>query len=129
MRTIEKIRRYTDAEIEQGKKDWIINGCGGQGWFNFDEMLDFFIEKVEKFEWYNVYKLPDLITDLRVLCSEHDLDFHYKKWFYKSNFIFAWGVARLIQNWTSFTEKIWVFILLFTLMNKYSKKYYLKCNK
>ena len=35
IRKIEKIKRYSDSEVETGYRQWIINGCWGKWWINF----------------------------------------------------------------------------------------------
>ena len=39
MRTIEKIKRYSDSEVEEGYRKWIINGCWGKWWINFSKII------------------------------------------------------------------------------------------
>ena len=121
MRTIEKIKRYSDFEIELGYRRWIINGCWGKWWINFSKIIK---NNLEDFKNYKKEKYSELFEDIERLCAEHDLDYHKQKWFRKSNFIFAFNLFRLIRSWTSFLERLMIFFVIYFLLNKYWKKYY-----
>lgn len=121
IRTIEKIKRYSDSEVETGYRQWIINGCWGKWWINFSKIIK---NNLEDLKNYKKEKYFELFDDIERLCAEHDLDYHYKKWFRKSNFIFALNLFRLIKSWTSFLERLMIFFVIYFLLNKYWKKYY-----
>ena len=122
-RTIEKILKYnfSEKQIEEMKKSWIINGCGWKGWVDFSEIIKIFFEKFENFK--NEKNL-ELWSDIEKLCFEHDYDFYIWKNFKKSNFDFAFWVFRLIKSWTNFLERFLIFVIIFFLLNKYWKIYY-----
>lgn len=120
---IEKLKRYSDDEIFKGKNKKIINWCWGSGGVNFSQIIRYFLKNFERFDKKYYHKL---FADIERLCDEHDLDFYHKKWFKKSNFIFAFWVFKLIKSWTKFSERFVIFIVIFYLLNKYWKKYYEK---
>lgn len=120
---IDKLKRYSDDEVFKGKNKKIINWCWGSGGVNFSQIIRYFLKNFESFDKKYYHKL---FSDIERLCDEHDLDFYYKKWFKKSNFIFAFWVFKLIKSWTKFSERFVIFIVIFYLLNKYWKKYYEK---
>ena len=123
-RTINKIlwdEYLSKIEIEVLKSNWIINWCWWKDWFNFDSVMD----NIKSFKWFKRKKLQQLKEDIKQLCYIHDLDFHWQKWFYKSNFKFAYRLAKLL-TFTWFFERFMIFIITFWLLNKYWKEYYNK---
>lgn len=126
MSKIEKLKRYRPFFTKNAKKLWIVNGCWWDGWVDFDDVIDDLFIYLIDFEGFDATFFKKLNKDINVLCNEHDLDYFFQKWFYKSNFIFALSVCKLINSWTSFFEKICVFFTLFFGLNKFWKKYYKK---
>lgn len=121
IRKIEKIKRYSDSEVEEGYRKWIINWCWGKWWVNFSKIIK---NNLKDLKNYDKEKYSELFDDIERLCAEHDLDYYKQKWFRKSNFIFAFNVVRLIGSWTSLLERITIFLVIYFLLNKYWKKYY-----
>lgn len=121
-RTIDKIllaKKLTSSQKQYYFEKWIINWCGWKDWFSFDSLMD----NIKSFKWFDLEKLQALKDDIREICYIHDLDFYEKNWFYKSNFLFAYRLARLL-TFTWFFERLLIFIVAFLLLNKYWKKYY-----
>ena len=122
-RTINKIlwkNKLWKIQREYFLKKWIINWCWWKDWFNFDKIFD----NISEFKNFNIHYISQLKEDIKEICYVHDLDFYFQRWFYKSNLKFAYRLARLL-SFAWFIEKIVIFIITLSLLNKYWKKYYI----
>jgi len=123
MRKVIQLLEYnmTSDEKEALLSIWIINWCWWKWWVNFSEKLNDYIVLLPK---YNQEKWRKLIEDIKEFCHEHDIDYRFKKWFYYANYKFAYKIFKLLKSWVCLNDRIWLFILVFTLLNKYWEKYY-----
>ena len=127
MRTVDKILEYhlTELEINHLFISWIINWCWAKGWINFDKIIEWNIRLIPMF---NNDKARQLFQDIRQICYEHDLDFRFKKWFYKSNYKFARKLYRLLREakieWVTKGQAWWISTTAFYLLNKNWKPAY-----
>ena len=127
--TIEKISRYKNYMIKYYKELWVVNWCWGDWGYKFDKVINYVIHFLEKREGYDSDKWDKLKQDINRVCAEHDIDYFLKKWFFKSNFIFAKNIFLLCKNWTNFVEKSFIFILIFVCLNLFWIRFYIKKNK
>ena len=124
MRTIKKILSYnlTIIEKEALLEARIINGCWGKGSFNFDKVLK---DNIKLFPGYNQLKLSALLSDLKEICFEHDLDYRLSRGFIRSNFKMSVKVFKLFRRWVSFKRRFSLALVIFIILSKYWKKFYI----
>lgn len=122
MRTIKSILEYnlTNSEKNHLYMCWITNGCWWKGWKNFDKILK---DNIEFIPWFNKNKADKLYKDIREICFEHDIEFRFKKWFYKSNYRMAKKLYKLLY-WAKFSQRFSIVFICFILLSKYWKKFY-----
>ena len=122
MKTINKILEYnlTEIEIFKLQESWIINWCGWKWWQDFDKILK---DNIEFLPWFNKWKSEKLYSDIRAICFEHDIDFRFKKWFYKSNFKMAKKLFLLLA-WAKISHRISISIITFYFLSRYWKNFY-----
>lgn len=127
MKTIETILEYklSSEEISNLLNCWIMNGCGGKWWQNFDKILK---DNLALIKWFDIKKQNLLFYDIRLICYEHDIDFRFKKWFFLSNFKFAKKVYKLLifakKKWVNKKQAFSIALIIFILLNRYWKKFY-----
>jgi len=124
MRTIDKYLKYhfTSEEIEALLSCGMINWCGGDKGFNFDNFIEWNLQHLSIFD---EDKINVLRGDLRRVCYEHDLDYRLKKNFYISNFSMCYKIWWIL-HWTPWQVRYGASIGIFLGLCKYGKKYYLK---
>jgi hypothetical protein len=122
MKTIEKITTYqlTDKEIQWLYYSEIVNGCWWKWGVNFDTILK---QNIQLIPGFNEHKSEQLMQDIRMICFEHDIDFRFKKWFYKANYRFAKKMFKLL-TWATPKQRFWIAALCFYFLNKYGRKFY-----
>lgn len=128
MKTINKLLRYKFNRKERRflAHEGFINWCWGKWWFNFSDSI---LYTIKQLKWYNQEFLKKLLLDLELLCWEHDIDFTLwgTKWdFRKANFIFAYKIFKLTswKRWRHFFGRIWLFLVIYILLNRHGKKYF-----
>lgn len=127
MRTINNILEYnlTEAEIGYLFISWIINWCWAKWWIDFDKILEDNIRIIPEFD---DDKAEQLFKDIKSICYEHDIDFRFQKWFYKSNYRFAKKLYRLLREaeveWVTRKQACWVSMVALVLLNRYWKEAY-----
>jgi hypothetical protein len=111
--------------IEEARKLWIVNGIGGdekKGGFNFSL---FFKNNIQQFKEYIPEKWIKLFYEIDYLSIWHDLA--YYNWNaltdkIKADYNFSLWVFKKL-NWTTFLKRLFVFIVIFTILliawNKY----------
>ena len=124
MATIETILEYNLTEHEKTClfQCGITNGIGGEG-KNIEKAL---FENIKLLPWYDPKKAHDLIDDIRELSVEHDIQYTFKMWFYRSNFKFA-KKLYLLLHWSGW-KRLWVAFIAFLILNKCWKKLYFSKN-
>jgi len=124
MKTIETILSYCFSEEQREALYvcWIINGCGGEWSFSFDDFLE---KNIEVLDIFLHEKKTELLCDLRRICEEHDVDFFFQKWFLKSNLIMAIKVFKLL-HWIPISKRFAISTILFILLSKKWKVFYKK---
>jgi hypothetical protein len=122
MKTIQKIIPYkiNDYQVEYLRNAWIINWIGWN-WQNIETILLHLIKWAYGFD---NNKSKKLLWDIRVLSYYHDIDYFFKMWFYRANFLFAYRLLKLL-HWDKWYHRIWIFLFTFFMLNKFWKKYYL----
>ena len=117
-----KILEYnlTDSEKEFLFLSWIINWCGWKWWTNFDKIIK---DNITVIPWFDKKKANKLYKNIRSICYEHDIDFRFKRWFYKSNYKMAKKLYKLLF-WAKFTHRMSLFFICFYLLCKYGKRFY-----
>ena len=121
MRTINKILPYTltNNQVFYLKEAWIINWIWGQ-WQNIEKTI---LDIIKGFYNYDDTKANDLLEDIRAIANIHDISYSFKLGFYKSNFLFAYRLFKLL-HWEKLYSRIGIMTFTFFLLNKYWKKYY-----
>lgn len=111
MRTIDSLLEYhfTEEEKQALLSCWIANGIGGAG-NNIEKTI---LALVEQIPWYDPDKAQSLVSDIKELSFEHDIQFRLQLGFYISNYKFArklyylthWGKAKkfLVFLWVLYT--------------------------
>lgn len=124
MKTIQRILNYhlTEEQREALYTGGIINWCGGEGSFSFDEFLE---KNIEVLDMFIHDKKTELLCDLRRICEEHDIDYFFKNWFTKSNLIMAIKVFKLL-HWIPFMKRFLICSVLFFMLQKNWKVFYNK---
>lgn len=122
MRTIDKYLEYnlSSEETEVLLECGIINGCGGESGFSFDKLIETNLIFLPMFD---MDRLQELKYDVKRICYEHDIDFRFKKWFYRANFNMARKLFWILY-WTPAKIRYSVCIGTFLWLCKYGKKYY-----
>lgn len=126
MRTIEKIldkAGITKAQLKDYKNLGIVNGCGGDGGFDFSGFAKHTITYFKKF---NTEKHRQFIDDLAYICYLHDLD--YTLWDsilekIKADFKLAKRLYELL-NWTSKKDKFLASTSVFLCVVIWGNKFY-----
>lgn len=75
MKTIEILLKkawYTKIQLENFQAIGIINGCGGEGGFDF---TGFAKDTIKHFPKFNTDKHKKFIEDIKYICFLHDLDY------------------------------------------------------
>lgn len=128
MRTIKKILEYNlnKKEKEHLELCWIVNWCWAKWWQNFDEILK---DNIKLIPGFNKSKKYRLYQDIRDICLEHDIDYRFQKWFYKSNYKMAQKLYKLLY-WAKYSHRLSIKIICFVLLSKHWKEAYKKsCKK
>lgn len=130
METIKQILSYnlTPEEKESCLASGMINGCGADKGFSFDSFIKNNIQFLPNKDHtkeninplYDPEKRKKLLQDLREICYEHDLDYRFQRWFYKSNIVMARKVYKLF-HWLPFKYRFTVCSILLWGLNKYGK--------
>jgi len=127
MRTVDNILEYhlTELEVNHLFISWIINWCWAKGGIDFDVIIE---QNIKLIPAFNNDKAKQLFNDIRQICYEHDLEFRFKKWFYKSNYKFARKLYRLLREakveWVTRRQAYWISTIAFCLLNKHGKTPY-----
>jgi hypothetical protein len=121
MKTINSILEYnlTSEEISYLEEAWIVNWCGWK-WKDFNKILK---DNLELIPWFDKEKAFKLFTDIKLLCFEHDLQFRFWNWFYKSNYKFAKKIYKLLY-WCPFKYRLGIAWICFILLNRFWKEFY-----
>lgn len=122
MKTINQILEYnlTIKEKEHLYLCWIVNGCWWKGWKNFNKILK---DNIDRIPWFDKEKADKLYNDIRDICLEHDIDYRFKKWFYKSNYRMSKKLYKLL-SWAKFSHRLSVKLITLFFLCKYWKKFY-----
>lgn len=122
MATIDNIlkkRWYTKQELLQCELDWICNWMWAKWWFQFTD-------KLRKLKYFNWEKERALLFDLDLISDIHDIKF--EKWgsifdYIRANYYFSIDLYTLL-NWTSYTARITLFIIVFIWLNLFWFKHF-----
>ena len=119
-RTIDSLLEYhfTEEEKQALLSCWIANGIGGSG-NNIEKTI---LALVEQIPWYDPDKAQSLVSDIKELSFEHDIQFRLKLGFYISNYKFARKLYYL-THWGK-AKKFLVFLSVLYTLNKYWKPFY-----
>lgn len=126
MRTIEKILEnagYTKADLKNYRNLGIVNGCGGDGGFDFSGFARYTITFFPKF---NTEKHRNFIDDLTYICYLHDLAYTLGNTLLeklKADFRLAKRLYQLL-NWANKKDKILASIGVFSCVAIWGNKYY-----
>lgn len=126
MRTIEKILEkagITKAQLKDYKNLGIVNGCGGDGGFDFSGFARYTITYFKKF---NTEKHRQFIDDLAYICYLHDLDYTLGDSLWqklKADFNLAKRLYQLL-SWSSKKDKILASTSVFLCVGLWGGKYY-----
>ena len=96
--------------------NWIVNWI----WVNWQNLEDLILSIIETTYRFNKTKSMSLLCDLRQLSYFHDIMYTFKLGFYYSNLWLAYKVYLLI-DWDVWYRRIWVFIWIFLILNKFWK--------
>lgn len=120
MRTIDSLLEYhfTEEEKQALLSCWIANGIGGSG-KNIEKTI---LALVEQIPWYDPDKAQSLVSDIKELSFEHDIQFRLKLGFYWSNYKFSRKLYHLTNWWLS--KRFLVFLWVLYTLNKYWKPFY-----
>ena len=106
------------------EEEWIINWCWWNKWFNFSR---FFRDNISYLDEFDKVKWMKLIEDIELNCCwPHDIDFSNWWWYFNwiiANIKFGYNLYKLL-NWTSITNRISISLIVFILLQKYSKNYF-----
>ncbi len=108
----------TKKQISLLRKAGIYNGVGWEG----ENVEGVILQNIKLLPWYDESKAERLLEDIRSLAVEHDIQFYFKMWFYKSNLKFAIKIYKIL-HWST-GKRISVAIIAFILLNRYGKKFY-----
>ena len=87
---------------------------------NLENVVLDIIRKTYKFDEWQSFRL---LWDIKQIAYYHDIMYTFKLWFYYSNIRFAYKVFYLI-DWDIWYRRLWVFIWIILLLNKYWKVSY-----
>jgi hypothetical protein len=122
MSTIKSILEYnfTEEHKEALLSAWIVNWCGGEWAFRFDDFIE---TNIGTLPYFDMKKKRRLLQDLKEICYEHDADFFFKKGFYISNYKMARKVYKLF-HWVTWKIRFTTCLALFILLCRYGKRFY-----
>ena len=122
MRTINTLLEYNLSEHEKTclYQCGIINGIGGEGQ-NIENILR---SNIELLPWFDNSKAEALISDMKKLSEEHDIQYKFKMWFYLSNYKFSKKLFHLLHWW--WAKRFAIFLIALILLNRYWKPFYNK---
>lgn len=126
MRTIQKILKkagYTTKQLEKLKKLNVINGCGGEGGFDF---TGFAKHTITFFQKFNTEKHKKFIDDLNQICYLHDIDYTLGNNFLqklKADFYLAKRVYQIL-SWTNKKNRILASLGIFLGVTFWGCKFY-----
>lgn len=126
MRTIELILEdagYTKLTLDNFRVRNIINGCGGEGGFDF---TGFAKDTIKYFPKFNTEKHKQFLEDLKYICYLHDLAYILGETYLdkiKADIKLALRLYKLL-NWTTVTKKSLSATAVFIGTTLWGKKYF-----
>lgn len=122
MRTIDSLLEYNLTEHEETRlfQCGITNGVWVEG-RNLERLI---YEMVKVIEWWDHNKATAFLNDVRKLSEEHDIQYKFKMWFYRSNYKFAKKLFHLLHWW--WVKRFAIFLIALILLNRYWKQFYNK---
>lgn len=115
--------KLSKNELDELRKQRIVNECGAKGWVNFSSILK---HNICLFPEFKKEKLSKLIEDLWYVCSIHDL--YYYKWNNILNKIKAdYKISKYIfhlLDWTSLWNRLAIVFIVFIWLLRYWGDYF-----
>lgn len=120
---------YTKIDLDRFKSVGAINGCGGEGGFNFSDFAKYTIKYFPKFD---TKKHRKFIEDLKYICYLHDLDYIIGETYLdkiKADIKLAFRVFKLLR-WTTNIKRsitalvIWLWVTFGGTKYFYDKEKY-----
>ena len=123
MRKINKILQYNFSNIETEHliASWIANWCWWKWWISFGTIVR---DNIASIPWFDKDKFWLLWDDIPKICIEHDFDYRIQAWFIRSNYRMWKKLYKLLKRWAWKRKAFWIWLIVFTLLSKYWKKYY-----